>query len=103
MSGLVNFDSLIVRLGFSLAIGLLVGLERGWRERAGPAGSRTAGIRTFGAIGLLGGVTAALSQALAAPAVLVAGLLGFSAVFAWFKQREEAQEGGFSVTGVVVP
>ncbi len=101
MSGLVSFDSLIARLGLALAIGLLVGLERGWRERAEPAGSRTAGIRTYGAVGLLGGVTAALSQALAAPAVLVAGLLGFSAVFAWFKQREEAQDGGFSVTGVV--
>ena len=48
-------DNLVARLGLALAIGLLVGLERGWRERAEPAGSRTAGIRTFAAIGLLGG------------------------------------------------
>ena len=41
-------DPLIPRLGLALAIGLLVGLERGWRERDAPSGSRTAGIRTFG-------------------------------------------------------
>ncbi|TIS21640.1 MAG: MgtC/SapB family protein, partial [Mesorhizobium sp.] len=37
-------DSLIVRLGVAMAIGLLVGLERGWRERDAPDRSRTAGI-----------------------------------------------------------
>jgi uncharacterized membrane protein YhiD involved in acid resistance len=57
-------DLLIVRLALALLIGLLVGLERGWRERAMPAGSRTAGIRTYGLTGLLGGVLAALAQAL---------------------------------------
>jgi uncharacterized membrane protein YhiD involved in acid resistance len=41
-------DTLIARLGLALAIGLLVGLERGWRERDAPEGSRTAGIRTYG-------------------------------------------------------
>lgn len=55
-------DELILRLGIALAIGLLVGLERGWRERDAPAGSRTAGIRTYGIAGLLGGVLAALSR-----------------------------------------
>ncbi|TIP76937.1 MAG: MgtC/SapB family protein, partial [Mesorhizobium sp.] len=44
-------DPLIARLGLALAIGLLVGLERGWRERDEPDHSRTAGIRTFGISG----------------------------------------------------
>ena len=36
---------LFQRLGLALAIGLLIGLERGWRERDSAEGSRVAGIR----------------------------------------------------------
>lgn len=46
----------------ALALGLLIGLQRGWTERGGEEGSRVAGIRTFGLISLLG----ALWQLLAA-------------------------------------
>lgn len=45
-------------LGVALALGLVVGLERGWSLRAQPPGGRYAGVRTFGLIGLLGGVAA---------------------------------------------
>ncbi|MEZ6001070.1 MgtC/SapB family protein [Hyphomonas sp.] len=44
----------------SLAIGLIIGLERGWKERGDPTGSRVAGFRTFGLIGLVGGLAATL-------------------------------------------
>jgi uncharacterized membrane protein (DUF4010 family) len=44
------------KLGLALALGLLIGLERGWQERTAAEGSRVAGIRTFGLIGLLGGL-----------------------------------------------
>ncbi len=94
-------DPLIARLGLALAIGLLVGLERGWQERDAPDRSRTAGIRTFGISGLLGGIVAALADAVDAMSVLVAGFLGFAAVFAWYKAREAAHDEDFSVTGVV--
>ncbi len=94
-------DNLILRLGLSLVIGLVVGLERGWREREAPAGSRTAGIRTYGLCGLLGGVFAALSTALANPIVFVAGFLGFAGVFTWFALREAEHDETFSVTGVI--
>ncbi len=43
-------------LGAALALGLLIGLERGWKEREAKEGQRVAGLRTFGLIGLLGGV-----------------------------------------------
>jgi uncharacterized membrane protein (DUF4010 family) len=46
----------LLNLGLALALGLLVGVERGWQEREAAEGSRLAGIRTFGLIGLLGGV-----------------------------------------------
>ena len=94
-------DSLIARLGLALAIGLLVGLERGWQERDAPDRSRTAGIRTFGISGLLGGVLAALSSALGAVSVLVGGFIAFAAIFAWYKAREAIHDGDFSVTGVI--
>jgi len=40
----------------SIAVGLLVGLERGWTQRDFGRGRRVAGFRTFGLIGLLGGI-----------------------------------------------
>ena len=46
----------LLNLGLALALGLLVGVERGWQEREAAEGSRLAGIRTFGLIGLLGGL-----------------------------------------------
>lgn len=51
-------------LGIALALGLLIGAERGWQEREAPEGRRFAGIRTFGLFGLLGGLWALLGQSL---------------------------------------
>ncbi len=48
------------RLAVALAIGLMVGLERGWEQRERHTVERIAGLRTFGVIGLLGGVAAHL-------------------------------------------
>lgn len=73
-------------LALALAIGMLIGVERGWRMRDEEAGSRVAGIRTFALVGLLGGLIGIelpgelgiLSVILAAGAV--AGLLlGYAA------------------------
>ena len=88
-------------LGLALAIGLLVGLERGWREREAPAGSRTAGIRTYGISGLLGGAAMALAAASQNSLILPAGFLGFTAVFAWFKWHEQEHDEDFSATSVI--
>lgn len=49
-------------LGIALAIGLLIGTERGWREREAREGGRIAGVRTYGLIGLLGGAVALLAN-----------------------------------------
>lgn len=93
--------SLAFRVGLALAIGLLVGLERGWRDREAAEGSRTAGLRTFGLAGLLGGISAALAQVLGGGLVLGAGFLGFAAVFGAFKYRESVHDADFSVTTVI--
>jgi uncharacterized membrane protein (DUF4010 family) len=93
-------DELFRRLALALAIGLLIGLERGWQLREEAEGERTAGLRTHALTGLLGGVCAALSVASHA-AVLVAGLISFTAAFALFAWLEASSEHNFSVTGVV--
>ena len=73
------------RLALALAVGLLIGLERGWSARDEGAGRRVAGLRTFGLLGLLGGVIGTLGLEIhpllgaivlaAAAAALVAGYL----------------------------
>lgn len=46
-------------LGIAIALGLLVGSQRGWHERSQKKGSRVAGIRTYTLIALLGSLVAA--------------------------------------------
>ncbi len=69
----------LVRLAVALAAGLLIGVERGWRAREAREGTRVAGVRTFGLIGLLGGLWGELAERLD-PVFLAAGFLGFAAV-----------------------
>ncbi len=52
----------IALLGSALAIGLLIGIERGWKRREAKEGERVAGLRTYGLTGLLGGSAGLLSQ-----------------------------------------
>lgn len=52
------------RLAVALALGLLIGIERGWHERTSAEGQRMAGVRTFGLISLLGAVWAQLADEL---------------------------------------
>lgn len=63
-------------LAAALALGFVVGLERGWSFRERGEGTRFAGLRTFMLIALLGGLTVILSSVLG-ELVLI---LGFSAL-----------------------
>lgn len=45
----------------ALGVGLLIGIERGWKGRVKGEGDRVAGIRTFALTGLLGGVIGMVS------------------------------------------
>ncbi|NOT10490.1 MAG: MgtC/SapB family protein [Methylococcaceae bacterium] len=49
-------------LAVALAIGLLIGLERGWRTRDRGEGLRIAGLRTYGLISVMGGLCALLAK-----------------------------------------
>jgi uncharacterized membrane protein (DUF4010 family) len=92
--------ALIQRLGLSLAIGFLVGVERGWRARDVAEGGRVAGLRTYTLAGLLGGVSALLSINLGGWAFAAVGL-PFAAALVLFTLREQADEADFSITGIV--
>jgi uncharacterized membrane protein (DUF4010 family) len=92
---------LFQRLGLAAAIGLIIGIERGWRERDSAPGSRTAGLRTYTLIGLFGGIWAALVPLIGPWPLAIAGL-GFGAAFAAFRYRECVADNDFSVTSVVV-
>ncbi|MBR1282919.1 MgtC/SapB family protein [Bradyrhizobium sp. AUGA SZCCT0177] len=94
-------NTLLFRFLTALAIGLLIGIERGWRERDAPSGSRTAGVRTYTLSGLIGAVAAEITRVLASPWPLSLSMLTFVAVFAWFKMREIEHDREFSVTGVL--
>lgn len=98
-----TFD-LFQRLSVALAVGLLIGLERGWRGREEDEGDRTAGLRTFALSGLLGGVWGAIGKA-AGPGggdfALGAAFSIFAVIFAFYRYREVERDGTFGVTTVV--
>ena len=88
------------RFGIALAIGLLIGVERGWRERDDAAGSRVAGIRTYGLICLLGAIWGGLVPVIGPWPLVVSGL-GMGMAVALFQWREGVAHEQFSATGVV--
>lgn len=99
-----EFD-LVRRLIVAALIGLLIGIERGWRERKAESGTRTAGIRTFTLIGVLGGITGLIARTLedkiAGAIVLGVMFLVFAVLFAWYRMRENIADKNFGFTTVV--
>jgi uncharacterized membrane protein (DUF4010 family) len=97
----MDFQELISRFGLALGIGLLFGLERGWRMRGEPPGGRTAGIRTFAISGILGGVVGATARTVdgvGAGFVLGLGFAAFSAGLTVFCLEENRAQKDFSAT-----
>jgi len=100
----MNGEELIRRLAVALAIGLLVGAERHWRERTASPGQRTAGVRTFALIGLSGGIMAALAASagpLGGAVLLAAGVIALIVVLLPFALLEAQAESNFSATSMV--
>lgn len=93
-------DDIFLRLGLALAIGFMIGLERGWHERDAKEGTRTAGLRTFTLIGLLGGVCGALSMG-GDRLLLAAGFLMIGGALAAYMWREGQREKDFSATSLI--
>ncbi|MCU0836489.1 MAG: DUF4010 domain-containing protein [Chromatiaceae bacterium] len=82
---------IFLRLAVALAIGLLIGVERGWHERDAAEGSRVAGVRTYALIGLLGGaagLVAGLTSALVLGLVFVGVAVALTAAYLLGQNRE---------------
>ncbi len=88
------------RLGMALALGFLVGIERGWKHRDAPEGARAAGLRTHAVVGLMGGVAGA-SLPWTGEFGFAAFTLAFAAAFVTFKVRESLADQDLSVTGTI--
>lgn len=87
-------------LGVALALGLLIGVERGWKERELAEGRRVAGIRTFALIGLLGGVWGLLSEQLGT-AVLAVAFATLAAVLVGAYALSQRLDSDISITGII--
>jgi uncharacterized membrane protein (DUF4010 family) len=84
-------------LAVALVAGLIIGLERGWKEREATEGSRVAGLRTFGLIGVLatehGGVVLATG---------LAGITALAAIGYWLDHRQDETDVSVT-TAVAIP
>ncbi|AZI35924.1 hypothetical protein NT2_04_04390 [Caenibius tardaugens NBRC 16725] len=66
----LNLDHAVgIAIGF--ALGLLVGIQRGWALRDNAAGTRFAGIRTYALMGLAGAIAGMLYQSAQGPATVL--------------------------------
>jgi uncharacterized membrane protein (DUF4010 family) len=87
--------TVVARLAIALAIGLVIGVERGWQSRQTREGLRTAGVRTFACVGLFGGLASLLAEELGA-SVLGAAFLALAAMVTaayWLTARETGDFG----------
>lgn len=95
----MSFNGLeYVALG--LALGFLIGIERGWSSRAAIAGTRVAGIRTFALLGLTGALCGALATGV--HIAVGAGLfLATAALIVIGYRRSVIQGASVSATGAI--
>lgn len=92
--------TLFMRLAVALAIGLMVGIERGWKARDVEDHGRAAGLRTFGLSGLMGGVCGVLATRLG-PQFVGIGFVAFSAALGAFAWIEAKAKGDLSATTLI--
>ena len=86
----------LANLGTALALGLLVGVQRGWVQRKAAAGTRFAGVRTFGLFGLAGGIAGVAQGIAPALAFVVLAAAGALVVLGYWRT---SAPGGDTVSG----
>jgi len=89
--------------GLALALGLLVGVQRGWAQRGEPAGHRFAGIRTYGLLGLAGGIAGALQAQAAGLAFVILLATAALVVLGYWRttQKNPSISGTASLAGLI--
>jgi len=94
---------LIQRMTIALAIGLVIGIERGWQQREEAEGERAVGLRTHALAGLLGGAWGAIARGTGDWGVVALGLafMTFAGAIVIFRLRELEHDKTFGATSVV--
>jgi uncharacterized membrane protein (DUF4010 family) len=94
---------LIQRMTIALAIGLVIGIERGWQQREEAEGERAVGLRTHALAGLLGGAWGAIARGTGDWGVVALGLafMTFAGAIVIFRLRELEHDKTFGATTVV--
>lgn len=88
---------LLRNLAIALALGLLIGLERGWSKRELEPGGRVAGIRTFSLISLLGASSSVLARILS-PWLAALAFFGLALLLSAAAFAEANRTGRYSIT-----
>lgn len=91
----------LYHLGVALSIGLLVGVERGWKGRGRAEGGRVAGLRTYGLIGLFGGISALLGARYGGLALGLAFVALMGTLVAGYFANLRRGDADVSITGLV--
>jgi len=99
MNALSNTETALNLLA-SLAVGVVIGIERGWTQRQQDDGQRVAGLRTFSLVGLLGGILALFSDLLLGW-LLLSTVLGLTALLAVAWHEAARTLGDLSITTAV--
>ena len=91
-------------IAIALALGLLVGLQRGWAQRGEAAGSRFAGVRTFGLFGLAGGLAGVLTGNHPDIAMIVVAATASLVLISYYRTtaRDGAISGTASLAGLIM-
>lgn len=88
------------QLGVALAIGLLIGLERGWHARTRGEGMRVAGLRTYGIVAMLGNLLGVLAQQTNVWMSAI-GFLSLTAILLVAYSKSLSKFENYSITSVV--
>lgn len=90
-------------IGLALALGLLIGVQRGWAKRDAAAGSRFAGIRTYGLLGFAGGLAGGFYANAQGPALILLAAAAALVVIGYWRstQRSKDISGTASLTGLL--
>ena len=94
---------LIQRMAVALAIGLVIGIERGWQQREEAEGARAVGLRTYALAGLLGGAWGAIARVMPEWGAVALGLafMSFAGAVVVFRLRELEHDKTYGATSVV--
>ncbi|MBP0047892.1 MgtC/SapB family protein [Marinobacterium sp. AK62] len=84
----------------ALALGMLIGLQRGWHERNTRAGGRIAGIRTFGLLSMAGAMAALLAEPLG-PGITIGIGIAAALLLGLAHWLDSGEDHDFGITTVV--